>query len=195
MKKLFMFFVCAAALGTANAQVKFGPKAGLNLADITGSDATGYKMKAGIYAGGFARLHLSEKFAIQPELLYSGQGSKYETNVEGTIIKGDVNLNYITIPVMAQYHLPMGLYLETGPQIGFLASAKAKSGGSSTDIKDQFKSTDFSWGAGAGFQLPMGLGFNARYNFGLSKLDEGGNANAKNGVIQVGVFYAIGSGK
>jgi hypothetical protein len=41
----------------------------------------------------------------------------------------------------------------------------------------------------------MGLGFNARYNIGLSKLDEGGNANAKNGVIQVGVFYAIGSGK
>lgn len=195
MKKLFMFFVCAAALGTANAQVKFGPKAGLNLSNITGSDAQGYKMKAGIYAGGFARLHLSENFAIQPELLYSGQGSKYETNVEGTIIKGDVNLNYITIPVMAQYHLPMGLYLETGPQIGFLASAKAKSGGSSADIKDQFKSTDFSWGAGAGFQLPMGLGFNARYNIGLSKIDEGGNANAKNGVIQVGVFYAIGSGK
>lgn len=195
MKKVFFAFLFAASVGSVHAQVQFGPKAGLNLANIVGSDADGSKMQAGFYAGGFARLSLTDNIKVQPELLFSAQGAKYENNIEGTIINSNLHFNYINVPIMVQYHTQMGLFLETGPQIGFLMSAKTKTEGVTSDIKDTLKSTDFAWGVGAGYQLGNGLGINARYNVGLSKLDDADNSNVKNGVIQVGLFYVLGGSK
>lgn len=192
MKKVIFAFLLAASVSSVQAQLQFGPKAGLNLANITGSDADGAKIQAGLYAGAFARFGLTESIKIQPELLFSAQGAKSEESFEGGTYTANIHLNYIAIPVMFQYHTASGFFAETGPQVGFLMSAKFKAEGESEDIKDSFKKTDFSWGLGAGYQLANGLGINARYNFGLSKLDEAGESNIKNGVIQVGLFYTLG---
>jgi hypothetical protein len=87
-----------------------------------------------------------------------------------------------------------GFFAQTGPQVGFLMSAKAKADGESVDVKEFFKKTDFSWGFGVGFASQSGFGVNGRFNAGLSKLDEAGEAKIKNSVIQVGVFYNLGGG-
>lgn len=39
-------------------------------------------------------------------------------------------------------------------------------------MKDYYKSVDFGVGLGLAYDLPMGLFFNARYNLGLSKVQE-----------------------
>ncbi|ULQ57914.1 PorT family protein [Flavihumibacter rivuli] len=188
MKKVFLVLLGAAALGTAKAQVQYGVKAGANFANVIGSDADDAKMKVGFNAGAFARFSINESFKVQPELVYSGQGAKYDD--ESLDLK--LNLDYLNIPVLFQYHTNSGFFAETGPQLGFLLSAKLKADGESEDVKDSFKSTDFSWAFGAGYQFAQGFGVNARYNLGLSKIEESGEANVKNGVFQVGLFYTFG---
>lgn len=187
MKKVFLSFVLAASFLGASAQVQFGVKAGANIANLTGDDADGSKSKFGLNAGAFVEIPVAEKFSVKPELVYSLQGAKGEDDSDEKL-----NLSYINIPVLAKYNIAEGFFAETGPQIGFLVSAKAKDGDDDTDVKDAFKSTDFSWALGLGYELPAGFGINARYNFGLSKITEI-ESETKNGVFQVGVFYKFGS--
>src|SRR5699024_6216096 len=116
-----------------------------------------------------------EKFGIQPELLYSMKGSKYEESEEimGVSINYEekTKLDYIDLPIMAKYYVTEGFSVMAGPHIGFLVSAKSEveaSGGGEeesgeVDIKDGLSSIDFGVGAGVGYQLENGLFFNARY--------------------------------
>ena len=186
MKKLFLVLVCASSVIAASAQVKFGLKLGANLASV--SDMEGTKSKFGINGGVQASMPLGSTFSVAPELVYSSQGAKAS---EGD---GSINLNYINVPVLLQYNNPSGFFAHTGPQIGFLMSAKQKAGGETADIKDFVNTTDFSWAIGAGFATQSGFGFNARYNIGLSKLDKEGDGSSKNGVLQFGIFYNLGGG-
>jgi hypothetical protein len=165
MKKILLTVVIASgALFTAKAQdVTFGVKGGLNIAKLTNSNDT--KVRPSIYIGGLVNIAFNESFSIQPELLYSGQGNKYDIGNTNTTVTDKVN--YITTPVMAQYHIVPEFYLEAGPQLGFLVASKVKSGNVTLDVKDETKSVDFGLGFGLGYQFPIGLGIGARYMFGL----------------------------
>jgi hypothetical protein len=189
MKKSTLLLACAITIATfAQAQVRLGFKGGANLANLTG-DIESSKMKVGFNAGLLAKISVSEAFSIQPELVFSSQGSTLE---EGdTDLK--MELGYINLPIMFQYNIA-GFNFETGPQAGFLMSAKLKAMGESMDIKEGMKSIDFSWGVGLGYKMAgSGLGFNARYNIGLSAVnDSDGDAKFKNSVIQIGAFYMLG---
>lgn len=191
MKKVFLLMVCAASLATASAQTKFGVKAGANFANFAG-DVEDNKMKIGINAGAFAKFHFTEAISLQPELVFSTQGAKFE---EGNV-EAKFNFNYLNIPILFQYNTVSGFFAETGPQVGFLMSAKAKGDGGSVDVKDGFKSTDFSWAIGAGFLTKSNFGVNARFNLGLANIaEDSGDEKVKNSVIQVGVFYVFGGAK
>jgi hypothetical protein len=189
MKKSLLLIVCAISIATiSQAQVRIGFKGGVNLANVNG-DLGGTKQKIGWYGGAQAKISVSSAFSIQPELVYSNQGTKLEDDVEINF-----NLNYLNFPVMFQYNTPFGLYAETGPQISYLISAKAKGEGQSEDVKDIFKSIDYGWGIGLGYQMQgSGLGLSARYNIGLAKInDSDGDEKITNGVIQIGFHYFLG---
>ena len=190
MKKIFLILVCASTFAVANAQVSFGVKGGLNLSNVVGDDAEGAKAKVGYHVGLLAGIPVTSNFSVQPELVYSAQGAKYEEAGED-----DVNLNsgYLNIPVLAKYSAASGFYGVTGPQLGFLLSAKAKQGDDKTDVKEFYKSTDFSWAFGVGYKTSSNLGFDLRYNLGLSSLDKDDEGKVKNSVFQLGVFYLLGS--
>jgi len=189
MKKIALVLFAGISLVSAKAQIQFGVKAGANLANISKVD--GSKTLVNLNAGVLASIPLAGQLSLQPEVVYSGQGVKGDG--------GSDHLNYINVPVLLKYSLPVGVFFQTGPQIGFLMSAKEKEdGGSSTDIKDLFKSTDFSWALGGGYLIPdVNLGFDVRYNLGLTKLGKSVNGQSgfegKNGVFQIGVFYLFGS--
>ncbi len=192
MKKIFLLiaFVASFAVASQAQAPRFGVKAGLNLANLTGdgADLLDLKMKPGFYVGVQGTFDITESIGIQPEVVFSAQGAKDEDDVK-------YNLNYLNIPVLAKYRTPSGFFAETGPQIGFLMSAKAKDDNDSEDIKDDFKGTDFSWVFGLGYQTQSGFGVNGRFNLGLSNIIEDGDDDfkVKNSVIQVGVFYVLGS--
>jgi hypothetical protein len=81
-----------------------------------------------------------------------------------------------------------GFRLETGPQLGFLASAKSDVGNMETDVKDDYTSADVAWSFGIGFLSEGGFGVDARYNLGLTDISKD-EAGIKNNVFQVGIFY------
>lgn len=197
MKKVVLVLAIIAVGFGAQAQVKFGVKAGLNGYNFSGDEADDLntETKIGFNVGGLVNVPISEKFSFQPEVVFSTEGAK--------ISEGDdrinFNLNYINIPLLAQFNSASGFYAEAGPQIGLLMSAKtdSKIGGVSADedIKDQLKGTNFSVAIGAGYKLASGLGFGARYNFGLSNISDDETSDIKVGGFQVGISFTFGGGK
>ena len=188
--KFYVILTAASILvtGSLNAQhVNLGVKAGLNVYNIINSNNdAAYKSKAGFNMGLIGHIHLDKQLALQPEIVYSGQGTKYNTgNVETKL-----NLNYINVPVLLQYMFDNGFRLQAGPQVGFLISAKSKAGAVSTDIKNNLRTIDFGIGAGVGYVHPeSGFGVDARYNLGLSKINDNNSVKSYNRGFQLGVFY------
>lgn len=172
MKKIILSVVAVCAFGFANAQsetVKFGVKAGANMTNFTGDvDSDG---KTGFFVGGLVDLPIAANFHVQPELLYSSEGAE------------DANLDYLKVPIMAKYYIMEGLNLQAGPYLGF------KIGGD--DLTDEMtNSFDFGIAGGAGYELPIGLFFDARYNIGMSNIYDGpGDFDTKNVGVQFGVGY------
>jgi hypothetical protein len=202
MKKVLLSAVAIFAFGFANAQeVKFGAKAGLNISTITGGYLSGTS-KTGFHVGGLAEIKLNDKFAIQPELLYSTKGASYNFFGFGFGVneKEDITLSYIDLPIMAKYFVIERLSIEAGPQIGFLMAAKGPKYNEVNDttdpkgdVKDAYNSTDFGFNIGAGYELKQGIMFQARYSLGLSDISKSIadeiNYKDKNAAFQVSVGY------
>jgi len=194
MKKTLLVLVVLTTVSFAShSQVHFGIKAGIGVFNFSGDDGDGFDSKVGITGGAYAAIPVSDMFAVAPEIQYSAQGAK--TTESGTEI--DFNLNNVNIPVLLQYRNPSGFIAETGPQIGFLTSAKAKAdgGGGEVDIKDSFKGTAFSWVIGLGYKSKAGVGINARYNLNLNSIaeDDGGESvDVKNSGFQVTAIFEFG---
>jgi len=176
-------------VNVAGAQVQFGVKAGLNRASLnySGPAINDLGVKYDFNAGIFASIPLFDNFYLQPELMYSAQGSGFTDS-----IPADANYNYLNLPVLFKYQHASGLFAETGPQIGFLLSAQLKSNGQSIDNKNYTQSTDFSWVFGVGYKISaINLGIDLRYNYGLTNTIKANNASgtAKNSVFQIDLFY------
>nr|WP_314839893.1 porin family protein [uncultured Flavobacterium sp.] len=188
MKKIILTVAAVFAFGFANAQeTKFGVKGGLNLANLSG-DVEDSSSKIGFNVGGFVEIKVSDKFAIQPELLFSTQGAKFEEGGEDL----KINLSYVNIPVMAKYYVADAFSLEAGPQIGFLTSAKAVAGSESVDVKEGFESIDFGVNFGAGYDLTEKVSLGLRYNLGLSniaKTEAGDDSKINNSVLSLSFGY------
>ncbi|MES1221990.1 MAG: porin family protein [Bacteroidota bacterium] len=192
MKKLFLLTIAAFVVTIAGAQIQFGVKGGLNLANLHMSPKStdgSLSTKTDFNAGVLVSVPLAGKFSLQPEVMYSAQGAK----ASGGGDNGTYNLGYINVPVLLKYNHPSGFFAEAGPQIGFVSTAKAKGGGETEDIKDQVKSTDFSAVLGIGYLSSLNIGIDARYNMGFANIiKETSESTLKNGVFQVGVFYLFG---
>jgi hypothetical protein len=182
MKKLLLVTaITILGLAKVNAQdVDFGIKGGLNFATLTGGNNSEIGWTTDFNFGAMAEIKISEKFSLQPELIYSGQGYGSDDNSEGIIA-----LNYLNIPIIAKYYIAKKLSLEAGPQIGFLLSTK----GGSKDYKSLFKTTDFGVNFGLGYKLDNGLNFGARYVLGLTNINAVGSTTNKNSVFQVSIGY------
>jgi hypothetical protein len=190
---LGMIMMVASVGAFAQAQLAIGVKGGLNFAKQDVEDFS-TKNRTGFHGGAFVLVKLT-KIGIQPEIIFSQQGSKFKFNGEDL----ESNFSYVNIPVMLKVYLIAGLNLQVGPQFGFLASAKQDTYDEATQqlVKDQnvkefYKKSDVSVGLGAGWDLPFGLTIDARYNLGLSKINDGAADSAvKNQVIQVSLGYKL----
>ena len=174
------------------------------MANFSDNDGMDLKSRVGFNIGGFVEVKLSEKFAIQPEVLYSQQGTKFKlsgiffSNDEPFKAETKFNLSYINVPVMFKYYAIEKLFIEAGPQIGFLISAKSKTkvtGFDQTeelDTKDMYNTIDFGLNFGAGYDFTQNISVGARYNLGLAniaKTEAGDDGKLHNGVFSLSVGY------
>lgn len=187
MKKTIMLAATIFLLLHAKAQnTHFGIKAGLNASSLNYPDNSDMQTKIGFNAGLLAHIHTSSKmWAIQPELYYSSEGAKSKSNSDRSL-----NLGYLNLPVLIQYMFDNGFRLEAGPQLGFLMSAKSKVGNVSTDVKDRMQNAVFSIPLGLGYLTTGGLGFDGRYNFGISNINKSDmGPKEHSNVFQFDLFY------
>lgn len=166
--------------GTTQAQhFNIGIKGGLNLYSLNSDIDNAYDVKPSFHIGLLGHIHITNHFAIQPEVVFSAQGTKYGDNL-------NLNLNYVNAPVLFQYMFDNGFRLQAGPQVGFLVAAKADG----EDVNRNFKSIDFGMAVGASYvHPPSGFGIDARYNHGITTIAETENVDTYNRGFQVGVFY------
>lgn len=193
-------------------QISVAPVVGINLTNVTKFENT--KMKFGIAAGAVAEYGVTENFGVSLGLIFSQQGCKFKDSgaadydddyylraeayddydywydyedyddIDGPS-GNKYNLNYLNIPIMAQYYVAPGLALKAGVQPGVLVSAKCGS-----DIKKYTNKFDVSIPVGASYEIANFV-IDARYNIGLTKIQKKTYSDLKsnNSVFQFTVGY------
>ena len=115
MKRVLLLTVLLLIGVTMNAQpVTWGVTAGANMSNVTGDDVEDNDAIIGFNIGALAAIDVAEDFDIQPGIRFSMRGWK-----EGDL---DIKLNYVDVPVVADYEVLPGLSLQGGPLLGFNVS-------------------------------------------------------------------------
>ncbi|MDJ0366106.1 porin family protein [Hymenobacter sp. H14-R3] len=102
------------------AHAQFGIKAGVNEAVLKGRVGEDATYKTYFHAGVFYEAKLIGPLSIQPELLYSLQGSQLKGAT--TVTNYTTQLNYIQVPILLKATLGP-VFVEAGPQFGYLVAA------------------------------------------------------------------------
>ena len=219
MKKLMMIAAMLVATVSAYAQFEPGtfsiqPKVGINLAKVSNMAPIGagdYKLDrsllGGAVLGAEAEYQIAKPFSVAAGLLFSMQGCQWQDDdfklgdqkIEVKDTK--IALNYLNLPVVANFYLFKGFAVKAGVQFGFLCSANAqttqKIGSTTTkydeSVKDQCNKVDISIPVGVSYQVPtIPIYIDARANFGVTKIVKDKYAdgdNSKNQVFQLTVGY------
>lgn len=169
-----MFLFCM-QFGVKAQIMKIGIKAGVNYANFTSSKLQTDALTS-YHAGLVANFRLSEKFSIQPEVMYSTQGASYKNVVDE--VKAE--LGYVSVPVLARIGLGKSVSLDLGPQFSWLASKNV-------DVNTDVKELDFGAAGGLSLKLTDNFFLQGGYILGLSEI--GKNADIKNSVGQLSIGY------
>ncbi len=178
---------------------RVGVKGGLNISNLYQDDNfDDENARYGFHLGLFAQLGASDVFAIQPELLYSTRGNKFEND---DLFDQEVsfNMNYLDLPVVAVFKLGEAIEIHAGAYVGYLLNANISSDGDLGEYeddldKDNFKDFDYGLVGGVGFNFGAAQA-GVRYNLGLAQIAESDGADfiledAKHSMAQV--YIAVG---
>ena len=188
-KLLLTVLVLFSFISVHSQDIRFGAKMGLNLARIGGDNYStelygignyGYGIigtRTGFHIGAIAEIPLKDKLFLQPEILYSSEGSTWKWGLGESKTK----LDFIRLPVLAKYYFIEGLSAEAGPVFGFLINAKREEFDPSKtynvfvirDVINEYKTIDAALAIGATYRLNMGIFFSLRYNKGLLNINKG----------------------
>ena len=176
MKTKFLSLAAAVLFSSAvMAQFHIGAKAGTNIIKIDGKSFKD-EFKFGYSLGGFMEVRLSNKFVLQPEILFNQASTTVDSSfkniyqgVFNASAQSKVKLNYLSIPLLLNYKLIGSfLSLQAGPQFSVLMSKNKtllQNGG------EAFKNGDFSMLGGV--QVKIGaIRVNGRYVVGLSNIND-----------------------
>lgn len=217
MKKSIMILAAILAVSIATpalAQTGIGLRLGASLPNVSFTDEDGNsidefdsKSNTGFVFGAVLELGVSENFSIQPELLFSQHGFKFEDEFFGEVISVKTRFNYLQLPVLAKAKFgsdAFGFNIVAGPHLGFgigdisteaeVLGEKEKESVSWDEA--EFNKFDFGVTGGVGISFAAGpgrLGLDARYQLGLGNLigepEESEKASNRN--MQVSLSYII----
>lgn len=188
MKKVLLTAVVMLASVASYAQHAVGaftlqPKIGMNVASLTKCD--GCDPRIGLAAGVEAEYQATDIFSVSAGLIYSMQGNKAKE--EGVTLT--TKLDYINIPILANVYVTKGLAVKLGVQPAFNVSDKQKLSGGKASVEAEdvgAESFDFSIPVGLSYEY-NNVVFDARYNFGVTNIADGGDS--KNSVFQFTLGY------
>ena len=192
MKKTILLIAVVLAAGVVSGQktFTFGPKVGINIADLYASSAENTRdlngTKPSLIVGAFAEYRALKWLAVSADVLYSRQGSTDKATWTergpggGFVTESEefsYRLNYLNIPILANFYVTKGLALKAGIQPGFLIGSKLRVRSNdgpweTADLKDEnlFRTTDIAIPVGLSYTLDYGLVIDASYNFSLNDI-------------------------
>lgn len=175
------------------------PKLGLNIATMTNDNDA--KIRPAIMGGVEFEYLIESNFAVSLGALYSQQGCKSKSGGYDATIK----IDYVNIPLMANYYVTKGIALKAGIQPGFLVNDKVKVSTSGVSAEVGIEESLQAAGYDANlksidFSIPLGLSYefnnfqlDARYNLGLTRIISGAGIDPiKNSVFQFSIGYKFG---
>lgn len=157
----------------------------------------------GYHIGLWVDKHVAKRVSLQGGFNYVAVGAANENLTaqnSNSIVTWEYNLNYISVPLNANYHLHKLITIGAGFYTGYLVGFNLRREGSrsntlNTPEKDNLKSQDF------GYQINLlvnyssiSLGVQYRNSFSKlpnSRLAESLIADAQNSVIQMAVRYTL----
>ena len=190
-------------ISNSHAQLKFGIKAGLNLANINydGEDEVDTKILPSFQVGPVIEFGITDNLGIGSGVLVSGKGFKIEEDG----FKAKSNPIYLQVPVMLNY-TNSGFFAAVGPYVGFglFGNTTSEFGGDKETEAIDFGNTDEDGISpldfGAGLELGYGFGpirISASYNLGLANIipkdiADDTDEKATNNVIGISATYLFG---
>lgn len=181
MRKFFTAAIVAAtmlfATSSAQAQVKFGLKGGLNVTNMSlNSEVFDADNQTGFFIGPTVKFTLPiVGLGIDASALYDQRDAKITVEDNGASVESKIKNQSINIPINLRYGVGLGstasVYLFAGPQFGFNVGDKNQS-----IFKDmgewRLKSSTFSVNVGLGAMLLSHLQISANYNIACGKTGE-----------------------
>ena len=155
MKKTIISMVVMAmfAVMPANAQgIAFGVKGGVNFTKMSiDNDAVNSESGVGFFIGPTLKIDFLPFLGIQGSVMYEQANSK----VDGEKIKRQSIIVPIDLRVNLKLNEEAGIYLATGPQVGFNVGESDFSWNDTSTYKNTFqmKKSMFNWNFGAGAML------------------------------------------
>lgn len=199
MKRTFLVLAIAifglSTGATAQEYWNFGVKGGVNFTNLTSDGFEDNNSRTGFHIGVLAEIPVSDRFSVQPEVLYSTQGAEADRFFGTERVNGEYQLDYIQVPVIAKFYVIDGLALEAGPSFNFLVEEEYdfESNTLSFEQDSEFGSTfEFGGAIGASYKLNSGFFLNARYTQGFTDVFDSDNFDddaIKNNGIQLGVGF------
>ena len=169
--------------------ITFGLKAGANMGKIDGQSFNN-EYNLGYHVGAFVTLG-SGKWSIQPEVLFNQVNTDTASDfnqITQLHDVGQIQLRYLSIPIMLNYNLSNILAIQAGPQFGILID---KSKNLVQNGQDAFKSRDFSLAAGLQLKVAKFRVY-GRFVGGLTDLNNLNNKDTWNvQMIQLGLAFAL----
>ena len=164
----------------------YGVKGGISFNHFLGDfpiDITP-KLYTGFTAGVFGNYKFNDKFSIQPEILYSRKGSKFESfkytyefiNVE---LEMYIKTDWIEIPILGMYHVDDKFTLFGGPYIGFYLNGTVVAEPSISilgyefeyDIEaDNLRLPDYGIVLGGLYKISENVAVQGRWEYGIQDL-------------------------
>ncbi|WP_181307796.1 porin family protein [Rufibacter sp. XAAS-G3-1] len=215
MKKLFVLVFAFIASYATQAQTTFGIKGGVNYSNLSGDlkDETRFNNKVGFAGGVYLNVPVvGDFFSIQPEVLYSNKGFKYDDQTFSDPLglntyrkEGTANFNYLDVPVLARVKAG-ALFFEAGPQVSYLVSVNDKTktfrndelqdATTSSKSKEGYSDFEVGYAAGLGFATQGGISLGLRYNGAFSDLTDDSPArgdfkDARHSLFQLSVGFPI----
>ena len=181
MRKIFTAAIVAATMlfstSSAQAQVKFGLKGGLNVTNMSlNSEVFDADNQTGFFIGPTVKFTLPiVGLGIDASALYDQRDAKITVEDNGASVESKIKNQSINIPINLRYGVGLGstasVYLFAGPQFGFNVGDKNQS-----LFKDmgewRLKSSTFSVNVGLGTMLLSHLQISANYNIACGKTGE-----------------------
>lgn len=194
MKKFILLLLITIAVSNLTAQnaespFKFGAKVGVSFSLFTGDIPIELDplLYTGFTAGIFSNYKFSDKFSIQPEILYSRKGSNFkefsysfeEFEIADFNLEMHIQMNWLEVPLLAIYNINEHFTIFAGPYLGIYLDGKLVAESSiaifGVDVEydieeDDLNLPDYGIVLGAAYDINDHFGIQIRWTQGISNI-------------------------